>query len=109
MILVQFFKICYHKFVRSSKYGKNNVSIGKFKDGEGHFEKFMGFMQSEEAWLKEKVAHVEKTIPGILPDKSGVMFKVHVHDEQAMKDFVSKNPVMKPIYEECIQSIDLFD
>jgi len=38
------------------------------------------------------------------------MFKVHVHDEQAMKDFVSGiNPVMKPIYDECIQSIDLFE
>ena len=38
------------------------------------------------------------------------MFKVHVHDEQAMKDFVSgRNPVMKPIYDECIQSIDLFE
>jgi hypothetical protein len=38
------------------------------------------------------------------------MFKVHVHDEQAMKDFVSgKNPVMKPIYEECIQSMELFE
>ena len=59
---------------------------------------------------RKKVAHVEKTVPGVLPDKSGVMFKVHVHDEQAMKDFVSgRNPVMKPIYDECIQSIDLYE
>ena len=85
------------------------LAIGKFKEGEGHFEKFMGFMQSEEGMAeRRKVAHVEKTVPGILPDKSGVMFKVH--DEQAMKDFVSgRNPVMKPIYDECIQSIDLFE
>ena len=28
----------------------------------------------------------------------------------AMKDFVSgRNPVMKPIYDECIQSMDLFE
>ena len=87
------------------------LAIGKFKEGEGHFEKFMGFMQSEEGMAeRRKVAHVEKTVPGVLPDKSGVMFKVHVHDEQAMKDFVSgKNPVMKPIYDECIQTIDLFE
>ena len=87
------------------------LAIGKFKEGEGHFEKFMGFMQSEEGMAeRRKVAHVEKTIPGILPDKSGVMFKVHVHDEPAMKDFVSgKNSVMKPIYEECIQSMELFE
>ena len=74
------------------------LAIGKFKEGEGHFEKFMGFMQSEEGMAeRKKVAHVEKTVPGILPDKSGVMFKVHVHDEEAMRDFVSgRNPVMKP-------------
>ena len=47
-------------------------------------------MQSEEGMAeRRKVAHVEKTVPGILPDKSGVMFKVHVHDEEAMKDFVT--------------------
>ena len=87
------------------------LAIGKFKEGEGHFEKFMGFMQSEEGMAeRRKVAHVEKTVPGILPDKSGVMFKVHVHDEEAMKDFVSgKNPAMKPIYDECIDSIQLFE
>ena len=87
------------------------LAIGKFKEGEGHLEKFMGFMQSDEGMAeRKKVAHVEKTIPGILPDKSGVMFKVHVHYEQAMQDFVSgRNPVMKPIYDECIQSIDLFE
>tara|TARA_B100000927_G_scaffold265418_1_gene238132 strand:+ start:515 stop:838 length:324 start_codon:yes stop_codon:yes gene_type:complete len=87
------------------------LAIGKFKEGEGHFEKFMGFMQSEEGMAeRRKVAHVEKTVPGVFPDKSGVMFKVHVHDEQAMKDFVTgRNPVMKPIYDECIQSIDLFE
>ena len=87
------------------------LAIGKFKEGDGHFEKFMGFMQSDVGMAeRRKVAHVEKTVPGILPDKSGVMFKVHVHDEKAMKDFVSgRNPVMKPIYDECIQSIDLFE
>ena len=90
---------------------KMMLAIGKFKEGEGHFEKFMGFMQSEEGMAeRRKVAHVEKTVPGILPDKSGVMFKVHVHNEEAMKDFVSgKNLAMKPIYDECIDSMQLFE
>ena len=87
------------------------LAIGKFKEGEGHFEKFMGFMQSEEGMAeRRKVAHVEKTVPGILPDKSGVMFKVHVHNEEEMMGIVKgTNPVMKPIYDECIQSIELFE
>ena len=90
---------------------KKMLAIGRFKEGEGNFEKFMGFMQSEEGMAeRRKVAHVEKTVPGILPDKSGVMFVVHVHDEAAMKDFVSgRNLVMKPIYDECIESIELFE
>ena len=87
------------------------LAIGKFKEGDGHFEKFMGFMQSEEGMAeRRKVAHVEKTIPGVFPDKSGVMFKVHVHDEKAMKDFVSgRNPVMKPIYDECVNSMTAWE
>ncbi|MFL2514662.1 MAG: hypothetical protein ACJ0RK_04880 [Alphaproteobacteria bacterium] len=90
---------------------KMMLAIAKLKEGEGNFDKFMGFMQSDEGMAeRRKVAHVEKTIPGILPDKSGVMFTVHVHDEQAMKDFVSgRNPVMKPIYDECIESTELFE
>ena len=90
---------------------KEMLVVAKFKEGEGKFEKFMGFMQSEEGMAeRRKVAHVEKTVPGILPDKSGVMFKVHVHDEEAMKDFVTgRNPAMKPIYDECIDSMQLFE
>jgi hypothetical protein len=88
---------------------KDMLVVAKLK--EGKFEKFMGFMQSEEGMAeRRKVAHVEKTVPGILPDKSGVMFKVHVHDEEAMKDFVTgRNPAMKPIYDECIDSMQLFE
>ena len=90
---------------------KEMLAIAFFKEGEGLFEKFMGFMQSEEGMgARSQIAYVEKTLPSVSPMKNYVMFKVHVHDEQAMKDFVSgKNPVMKPIYDECIQSIDLFE
>jgi len=30
------------------------LAIGKFKEGEDHFEKFMGFMQSEEGMSERK-------------------------------------------------------
>ena len=71
----------------------------------------MAFFQSEEGMaLRKAAAHVEKTVPGILPDKSGIMFKVHVHNEEEMMGIVKgTNPVMKPIYDECIQSIELFE
>jgi len=60
------------------------LGIGKFKEGKVLFEKFMGFLQSEEGVAeRSKVAHIVKIVPVVLPDKSSVMFKVHVHDEQA--------------------------
>jgi hypothetical protein len=38
------------------------------------------------------------------------MFKVHVHNEEGMMALVNgTNPVMKPIYDECMQSIELFE
>ena len=41
-----------------TKMEKIMLAIGKFKEGEGHFEKFMGFMQSEEGMEeRRKVAH----------------------------------------------------
>ena len=50
------------------------LAIVKFKESEGSFEKFMGFMQSEEG-LSEKrnFAHPEKTIASVTPDKPDVM------------------------------------
>ena len=78
---------------------------------EGKLETFMGWMASEEGMgVRKSVAHPEKTIPGIKPDKSGVMFKVSVHNEAGMKEFVAgKNPIAKAIYEECIESAQLWE
>ena len=40
---------------------KMMLAIGKFKEGEGHFEKFMQFFQSDEGMeMRKTVAHVEK-------------------------------------------------
>ena len=87
------------------------LAIGRFKEGDGHFEKFMQFFQSDEGMeMRRTVAHVEKTVPGIFHDKSGIMFKVHVHNEQGMKDLVTgRNPVMKPIYDECVIKMTAWD
>ena len=38
------------------------------------------------------------------------MFKVSVHNEAGMKEFVAgKNPVAKAIYEECVASFHLYE
>ena len=78
---------------------------------EGKFETFMGWMQSDEGMsVRKSVAYPEKTIGGVAPDKSKVMFKVSVHNEEGMKEFVAgKNPVAKAIYEECVASVHLYE
>ena len=43
---------------------KEMLAIAKIKSGEGKFEKFMGFMQSDEGMaVRKTVAHVEKQFP----------------------------------------------
>ena len=90
---------------------KEMLAIAKLKSGEGKFEKFMGFMQSDEGMaVRKTIAHVEKTVPAIAPNKSYVMFKVSVHNEEEMKKFVTgQNPVAKPIYDECIESVKMWE
>ena len=90
---------------------KEMLALAKFKSGEGKFEKFMGWMQSDEGMgVRKSIAHVEKTVPAVAPDKSYVMFKVSVHNEEAMKEFVSgNNPIAKPTYDECIESIQVWE
>ena len=57
---------------------------------EGKLEKFMGWMQSDEGMsVRKSAAHPEKTIGAVKPDKSGVMFKVFVHNMEKMKEMVS--------------------
>ena len=74
---------------------------------EGKFEKFMGWMQSDEGMsVRKSAAHPEKTIGAVKPDKSGVMFKVFVHNMEKMKEMVSgTNPIGKPIYDECVNKM----
>ena len=95
----------------SIKTVKEMLAIARIKSGEGKFEKFMGFMQSDEGMaVRKTIAHVEKTVPGMAPDKSYVMFKVSVHNEEEMKKFASgNNPIAKPIFDECIEVVQMYE
>ena len=92
---------------------KEMLAMAKFKSGEGKFEKFMGFMQSDEGMaVRKTIAHVEKTVPAIAPDKSYVMFKVSVHNEENMKQFASgnhTNPNAKAMFDDCVDNVQLWD
>ena len=90
---------------------KEMLVLVTIKSGEGKFDKFIGWMQSDEGMgVRKTVAHVEKTVPAIAPDKSYVMFKVSVHNEEVMKKFVSgQNPVGKPIFDECVESVQVWE
>ena len=81
------------------------------KINEGKFEKFMGFMKSEEGMNeRRKIADLSKTLGTVSPDKSAVMFKIAVHDESALTSFLDgSNPVSKPIFDEVIGSYEIFE
>ena len=78
---------------------------------DGKLEKFMGWMQSDEGMsVRKSAAHPEKTIGAVKPDKSGVMFKVFVHNMEKMKEMVSgRNPIGKPVYDECVNKMDVWE
>ncbi len=90
---------------------KEMLALAKFKSGDGMFEKFMGWMQSDEGMsVRKSVAHVEKTVPGVAPDKSYIMFKISVHNEEGLKEFASgNNSIAKPIFDECIESVNVWE
>ena len=81
----------------------------KFK--EGKLETFTKWMQSDEGMIVRKsVAYPEKTVGAMIPDKSGMLFKVNVHNETGMKEFVTGNkPTAKAIYAECVDSAQLYE
>ena len=83
--------------------------VGRLK--EGKFEKFMGFMQSDKGMAeRKKVADVTKTLGAVSPDKKAVMFKIVVHNEDAMHAFVDgSNPVTKPVWDEVMESFEIFE
>ena len=88
---------------------KDMLVVGRLK--EGKFEKFMGFMQSDAGMAeRKKVADVTKTLGAVSPDKKAVMFKIVVHNVDAMHAFVDgSNPVSKPVWDEVMESFELYE
>ena len=88
---------------------KDILVVGRLK--EGKFEKFMGFMQSDAGMAeRKKVADVTKTLGAVSPDKKAVMFKIVVHNVDAMHAFVDgSNPVTKPVWDEVMESFEIFE
>ena len=88
---------------------KDMLVVGRLK--EGKFEKFMGFMQSDAGMAeRKKVADVTKTVGAVSPDKKAVMFKIVVHNEDAMHAFVDgSNPVSKPVWDEVMESFEIYE
>ena len=88
---------------------KDILVVAKLK--EDKFEKFMGFMKSEEGINeRRKIADLTKTIGTVSPDKSAVMFKIAVHNEDALNSFLDgSNPVSKPIFDDVIAGYEIFE
>ena len=59
---------------------------------------------------RRKVADLTKTLGTVSPDKNAVMFKISVHDENALNSFLDgSNPVSKPIWDEVLDSYEIFE
>jgi hypothetical protein len=88
---------------------KDILVVGRLK--EGTFEKFMGFMQSEEGINERKrIADLTKTLGTVSPDKRAVMFKIAVHDEDALNSFLDgTNPVSKPVFDQVMASYEIYE
>ena len=88
---------------------KDILVVGRLK--EGKFEKFMGFMQSEEGINERKrIADLTKTLGTVSPDKRTVMFKIAVHNEDALNSFLDgTNPVYKPVFDEVMASYEIYE
>ena len=88
---------------------KDILVVAKLK--EGKFEKFMDFMRSEQGMNeRRKIADLTKTLGTVSPDKNAVMFKISVHDEDALNSFLDgSNPISRPIFDEVIESYEIFE
>ena len=88
---------------------KDILVVVKLK--EGKLDKFMGFNKSEEGMNeRRKIADLTKSLGTVSPDKTAVMFKIAVHDENALHSFLDgSNPVSKPIFDEVMESYEIFE
>jgi hypothetical protein len=91
------------------KIMKDILVVGMLK--EGQFPRFMGFMQSEEGIAeRKKIADLTQTIGTVAPDHSKVMFKIAVHDMDALHAFLNgSNPVSKPVFDEVMDGYEIYE
>ena len=56
-------------------------------------------------FARKKIADLTKTLGTMSPDKNAVMFKISVHDEQALNSFMDgSNPISKPVWDNVMLS-----
>ena len=91
------------------KVMKDILVVGMLK--EGQFLRFMSFMQSEEGIAeRKKIADLTKTIGTVAPDQSKVMFKIAVHDMDALHAFLNgSNQVSKPVFDAVMESYEIYE
>ncbi len=93
----------------TKKAMKDILVVGKIK--EGQFPKFMGFMQSDEGIAeRKKIADLSKTIGTVAPDQRKVMFKISVHDMDALHSFLDgSNQVSKPVFDAVMEGYEIYE
>jgi len=93
----------------SRKVMKDILVVGTLK--EGQFPKFMSFMKSDEGIVeRRKIADLSKTIGTVAPDQSKVMFKIVVHNMDALHAFLNgSNPVSKPVFDAVMESYEIYE
>ena len=88
---------------------KDILVVGILK--EGQFSKFMSFMQSDEGIAeRKKIADLSKTIGTVAPDQRKVMFKIAVHDMDALYAFLNgSNQVSQPVFDAVMESYEIYE
>ena len=88
---------------------KDMLVVGMLKQDK--FGKFMSFMQSDAGIAeRKKIADLSKTIGTVSPDQSKVMFKISVHDIEALRAFLNgSNPVSKPVFDEVMDGFEIYE
>ena len=83
--------------------------VGMLKEGQP--QQSLGFMQSDAGIAeRKKVADLSKTIGTVSPDHSKVMFKIAVHDLDALRAFLDgSNPVSKPVFDEVMDGYEIYE
>ena len=78
---------------------------------EGQFPAFMSFMKSDEGIAERtKIADLSKTIGTVTPDQRTVMFKIAVHNMDALHAFLNgSNPVSKAVFDAVMESYEIHE